>query len=221
MKRLITIGKDLSNDIVLHDKLAEQFHSHVECLSDGLIKVKDLESRFGTLVNGKKIKEEILNAGDDLQIGFVHIDWQNLFQDLASYENSDALLESEPEQNDLEFMHESKNGKTEIIDFVLPEPEIPINDSYPPLENSGQSTLSEAREETKKIEDINSEKERTEVKSTSIETAQGFNPLPKKLFKSKPNAVHLKAYFDVKDALYAFFAIASGLLGGYLVYLFT
>ncbi len=43
---------------------------HCEINEDGgVLRVRDLGSRNGTLVNGKKIAEAVLNSGDTLQIG--------------------------------------------------------------------------------------------------------------------------------------------------------
>lgn len=43
---------------------------HCEINEDGgVLRVRDLGSRNGTLVNGKKIAEAVLNSGDTLQVG--------------------------------------------------------------------------------------------------------------------------------------------------------
>ena len=52
MVSMIRIGKHNSNDIVVNDRLSEEFHC-VIYFNEGQLRLIDQNSRFGTLVNGK------------------------------------------------------------------------------------------------------------------------------------------------------------------------
>ena len=87
---MLRIGKNLTNDLVIKDRAAEDFHC-ILYLSKGELVVEDLKSHYGTLVNGTRITHAILYPGDELQIGFTRIEWQKLIPALQAIgDNSDA-----------------------------------------------------------------------------------------------------------------------------------
>jgi len=71
----VRIGKHNSNDIVVNDRLSDEFHC-VIYFADGQMRLRDQNSRFGTLVNGHKERDILLRQGDVIQIGFAKIDWE-------------------------------------------------------------------------------------------------------------------------------------------------
>ena len=73
---MVRIGKHSSNDIVVNDRLSEEFHC-VIYLNEGQLRLLDQNSRFGTLVNGQKERDVAINQGDIIQIGFAKIDWES------------------------------------------------------------------------------------------------------------------------------------------------
>ena len=73
---MIRIGKHNSNDIVVNDRLSEEFHC-VIYFNEGQLRLIDQNSRFGTLVNGQKVRDIELSQGDVIQIGFAKIDWES------------------------------------------------------------------------------------------------------------------------------------------------
>lgn len=64
----VTLGRSSENDILLKDPLLSRHHCRIE-FSKGIIKVIDLDSANGTMVNGVEIKEQALHGGDKVQIG--------------------------------------------------------------------------------------------------------------------------------------------------------
>src|SRR5580658_1435106 len=65
----LTIGRNFTNLLVIEEPMASRFHCVIEKDADG-VRVRDLESRNGTLLNGKQLRGEApLNAGDVLKIG--------------------------------------------------------------------------------------------------------------------------------------------------------
>jgi ABC-type multidrug transport system ATPase subunit/ABC-type multidrug transport system permease subunit len=67
----LTIGRAADNDVVLDDARASRRHAQIRRVEDGGYVVEDLESRHGTLVNGKAVGGEPcpLSNGDQVVIG--------------------------------------------------------------------------------------------------------------------------------------------------------
>ena len=55
-KRQITIGRNSDCDIILDSETVSRYHASVRILKDGNYSIKDLGSRNGTFINGKKVK---------------------------------------------------------------------------------------------------------------------------------------------------------------------
>jgi general secretion pathway protein E len=64
----ISIGRNITNMLVLDEPLASRFHSVIEKTRDGY-RVRDLDSRNGILVNGQAMKTSTLADGDVVTIG--------------------------------------------------------------------------------------------------------------------------------------------------------
>lgn len=67
-ERPITIGRNPDSDIVLLDDRASRIHCGIR-LWDGEYYIKDLKSRNGTLVNGRKVEVATLKPGDQIRVG--------------------------------------------------------------------------------------------------------------------------------------------------------
>lgn len=64
----VTIGRDYSNRIRLHDPEASRRHAEIRLSDSGRV-IIDLESSNGLFINGKQIQSRRLNNGDQIQIG--------------------------------------------------------------------------------------------------------------------------------------------------------
>lgn len=64
----VTIGRRPENDIVLQDPHVSRAHARVRYKMGRYI-LTDLESKAGTIVNGKAVKEHVLRSGDVIRIG--------------------------------------------------------------------------------------------------------------------------------------------------------
>ena len=64
----ITVGRNFTNLLVVDDDQASRFHCVIEKVPEGF-RVRDLDSRNGTKVNGKAVKAALLKGGDVIQIG--------------------------------------------------------------------------------------------------------------------------------------------------------
>ncbi|CDO87230.1 ABC transporter ATP-binding protein [Mycobacterium triplex] len=66
------IGRELDNDIVIHDVLASRHHAFLEPTPAG-IEIRDANSINGTFVNGVRIAQALLAEGDVVTIGNVDL----------------------------------------------------------------------------------------------------------------------------------------------------
>ncbi|GIW96125.1 MAG: peptide-binding protein [Pirellulaceae bacterium] len=64
----ITIGRDSSNSVQLHDSEVSRRHAEIHC-QEGHYWIVDLGSSNGTFVNGQRVERQLLKSGDRLQIG--------------------------------------------------------------------------------------------------------------------------------------------------------
>ena len=64
----VTIGRSCSADIRLADRWVSRLHCEIDQINDTLV-VRDLHSRHGTYVNGKRITQSLLVPGNRLGMG--------------------------------------------------------------------------------------------------------------------------------------------------------
>jgi pSer/pThr/pTyr-binding forkhead associated (FHA) protein len=64
----VTIGREPGMDVVLSSQQVSRAHCRLE-LVQGEVYVQDLESRNGTLLNGRPIVRAKMETGDNLQVG--------------------------------------------------------------------------------------------------------------------------------------------------------
>ena len=76
VKPAIRIGRQLENDIVLHEEFVSRFHAEIR-LENGKYILQDQESTGGTFVNGRKIDRCVLNSGDLITIATIQMMFVN------------------------------------------------------------------------------------------------------------------------------------------------
>jgi pSer/pThr/pTyr-binding forkhead associated (FHA) protein len=76
MTQRCRIGRNPGNDLVIQDRAADDFHAVISVEENNVVYIEDLSTRFGTYVNGERIKNARLSPGDEVQIGFSRIDWE-------------------------------------------------------------------------------------------------------------------------------------------------
>lgn len=76
-ERPIRVGRSSANDIVLRSERVSREHCIIE-LIDGHPRLRDLNSRHGTLVNGRKITETPIRPGDRIGVGGYEIAFDGL-----------------------------------------------------------------------------------------------------------------------------------------------
>ncbi len=67
-KKFMTIGRDVSADILINDDSISKKHAHIMSLPGGFM-LKDLESKNGTFINNQRIEEAYLSDGDLITFG--------------------------------------------------------------------------------------------------------------------------------------------------------
>ncbi len=72
-RRPLTIGRAPDNVFVIRDENLSRHHAVIEPAGPGHWRVRDLDSRNGTLVNGTAVREHELRDGDRLRLGAVEI----------------------------------------------------------------------------------------------------------------------------------------------------
>jgi Nif-specific regulatory protein len=65
----LTIGREISNQLILDDSLVSLQHCELQCDAAGACVVRDLDSASGTFVNGLPVSERILMPGDQVVVG--------------------------------------------------------------------------------------------------------------------------------------------------------
>jgi hypothetical protein len=73
--RTFSIGRNATNNVILDDKMVSRQHAQLIILDNGQVVIKDLGSSNGTFVNGNKISEYNLKAGDIVKCGNSFVKW--------------------------------------------------------------------------------------------------------------------------------------------------
>jgi len=68
-KLVFTIGRNEDNDLYLNSPQVSRFHAQINRLNDAAIEIEDLDSKYGTLVNGRRITRQVLRDKDRVLIG--------------------------------------------------------------------------------------------------------------------------------------------------------
>ena len=68
-----TLGRATRADFILDAALVSRIHCRLTAPTAGELLVEDLRSTNGTFVNDKRVKRQLLSAGDRLRIGRVEL----------------------------------------------------------------------------------------------------------------------------------------------------
>jgi len=71
-KPVITIGRNLDNDLVLNNPHISRKHAELH-FSEGCFLIRDLDSTGGTFVNDEKVSERSLSPGDVVMLTNIHL----------------------------------------------------------------------------------------------------------------------------------------------------
>ncbi len=79
MSKIYTIGKDISNSLVLQDSGVSRHHAKITVLAPMQALLEDLDSTNGTFVNGKKVKSMMISPSDEVKVMNHIIDLKAVF----------------------------------------------------------------------------------------------------------------------------------------------
>lgn len=79
MSKIYTIGKDLSNSLVLQDAGVSRQHVKITVIAPTQALLEDLDSTNGTFVNGKKVKSMMISPTDEVKVMNRVIDLKAVF----------------------------------------------------------------------------------------------------------------------------------------------
>ena len=84
--RIITIGREQDNTIVLHNPKVSRHHCRIMQHSDGRLEIEDLNSTNGTFVNGRPVRGmQRISRGDQIVVGDITVAWQGYFSPAGAY----------------------------------------------------------------------------------------------------------------------------------------
>jgi len=95
-KPLVTLGRSTTNDIVLAEGGVSRNHAQIN-FSDDSVTLTDLNSANGVSVNGQRVKEAKIQAGDSFEISGITLQYLPLTEDVreeATMINSESELEA-------------------------------------------------------------------------------------------------------------------------------
>jgi pSer/pThr/pTyr-binding forkhead associated (FHA) protein len=75
-KKVTRIGRQLDNDVVLHEEAISRFHAEI-CYEDEKYVLYDRNSTAGTFVNSKRVDRCVLNSGDLISFSFIQVMFVN------------------------------------------------------------------------------------------------------------------------------------------------
>lgn len=118
--RVITIGRDENNDVIVDDPKVSRHHIQVVQTDDGQFRLADFGSTNGTYVNGQRISGEISLSEDDIiRIGNTLVPWKQYFDDTPEETDNDHNSSSEKAPHNVTITEtEGKNSKKQPKGFL-------------------------------------------------------------------------------------------------------
>lgn len=83
----LTVGRDPENQVILNDEFTSGRHMRIERKNNGFM-LRDLRSRNGTLINGTRVFEAMLNDGDRIRVGVTEMQFAISQSEVANVETS-------------------------------------------------------------------------------------------------------------------------------------
>lgn len=120
----ISVGRSPDNNVVLQDNTVSGHHAFIT-VSGQNIYIEDNNSRNGVIVNGSKVKNSIIQFGDDIKLGDCSL---NLM--MISHLLKDENIVASPSNGDFTKTSYQESGKKQIKIGRAIDNDIIINDPY-------------------------------------------------------------------------------------------
>lgn len=131
MEAIWRIGRSPDNEIVIKDKVAEEYHAVLK-IQDEDTWIEDLGTRYGIIVNQNRVSKYRLKAGDTVQIGFTQIEWEDIARKFTERHTETAEAKPATEASSV-----TDTKKEEVPPLVA------VRTEEEPLQNSGQNNQPE------------------------------------------------------------------------------
>ncbi|NTV83946.1 MAG: FHA domain-containing protein [Bacteroidales bacterium] len=108
MNDILTIGRASDNHLVIKLPIVSSKHCSIKKMPDDRFIIEDLDSSNGTFLNGKRIKQAILQPGDELALATFPIDVKMILDLLESGPLKTGINYEEFRKQELIYMEFSK-----------------------------------------------------------------------------------------------------------------
>lgn len=85
--KTLSIGRSGDNHLIIKNEKVSSKHCQIKMMDNGDLLIEDMNSTNGTFVNGKHIRQKLLQANDELFLGSIPLDIDLIFK---YFEYSDA-----------------------------------------------------------------------------------------------------------------------------------
>ncbi len=113
--KTLSIGRDVSNDIVVNDPMVSRRHAQLTIYDNGQVQLKDLGSSNGTYVNGNKISNCNLKTGDVVKIATMFLNWLQY----TGTESSNDISNAAPSGNNSNHLKLPNHKNITSITLIL------------------------------------------------------------------------------------------------------
>ena len=122
VKERMTLGRRPYNDIVVDNLAVSGEHAALQAIGNEFF-IEDLSSTNGTYINNKKIKRQILQSGDTIEIGkyaikYIHESEEDKHNPLAAPSNSGATA-GLPNEEKLNLFEQTKFAEIYVAIKIL------------------------------------------------------------------------------------------------------
>jgi hypothetical protein len=113
--KVFSIGRIATNDIVLTDQMVSRQHAQLIILDNERVMIKDTGSSNGTYVNGNKVSECYLEAGDIVKCGGTFLNWSQYVS--RSYSVAPPMQKPDYQQQSTNY----QSDQPDVKDAPLPQ----------------------------------------------------------------------------------------------------
>lgn len=91
--KTLKIGKSSTNNIVVNNNFVSSEHARIVINDNGQLTVKDLNSKNGTFLNGKRVFNEVpIKFGDEIRVANEIVNWENAISNEQKKDSQKTLL---------------------------------------------------------------------------------------------------------------------------------
>jgi pSer/pThr/pTyr-binding forkhead associated (FHA) protein len=91
----VVIGRSCDVHLRVMCRWASRRHCEIDCVDEQFV-LRDLGSRYGTIVNGQPVQQAVLHAGDEIRVGLKRFVVELVDNLIGTDRDGGAQLHSEP-----------------------------------------------------------------------------------------------------------------------------